>query len=173
MSDHGHEEHGHGRGHSDVAVLAISGTRALGFSIGIVLTIMVVEILGGAVSYNMALLSDAGHMVVDALALGLSLFALILAKRPATLRRTFGYQRVEIMATLINGITLVAISIFIFYEAYKRFANPPELNTPLMLVVAIIGLVANIFGIVLLMNCTISPDRILRWQRSNSPNSET
>jgi cobalt-zinc-cadmium efflux system protein len=111
---------------------------------------MVVEIIGGLLSNSLALLGDAGHMLVDALALGLSLFALNLAKRPSTPTRTYGYHRIEIMAALVNGSILVLVSAFIFYEAYQRFLTPPEVKTPLMLAVAAIGLIANLSGIFIL-----------------------
>ncbi|MBI4187600.1 MAG: cation transporter [Chloroflexi bacterium] len=116
----------------------------------IVLGIMVAEVIGGILSNSLALLSDAGHMLVDALALGLAMFAISIAKRPATLTRTFGYHRVEIMAALANGVTLVVLALGIFYEAYQRFLQPPTVKTPLMLVVAIIGLIANLAGMLLL-----------------------
>jgi cobalt-zinc-cadmium efflux system protein len=89
-------------------------------------------------------------MLVDALALGLSLFAITVARRPATATRTYGYHRVEIMAALANGTTLVLVSIYIFYEAYQRFLEPPHIQTPLMLGVAVIGLIANLGGMLLL-----------------------
>jgi cobalt-zinc-cadmium efflux system protein len=116
----------------------------------IVTAIMIAEVIGGILSNSLALLGDAGHMLVDALALGLSLFAMNMARRPATETRTYGYHRVEIMAALANGVTLVLVSAYIFYEAYNRFLEPPEVETPIMLLVASIGLVANIAGILLL-----------------------
>jgi cobalt-zinc-cadmium efflux system protein len=119
-------------------------------SLGIVIIFMLVEVAGGILSNSLALLSDAGHMLVDALALGLSMFAMAIAKRPPTPSRTYGYHRVEIVAALANGVTLVLLSGFILYEALQRFASPPEVKAPLMLVVAVIGLLANLAGIYLL-----------------------
>jgi cobalt-zinc-cadmium efflux system protein len=124
--------------------------RPLKLTLGLVLVIMVAEIIGGILSNSLALLSDAGHMLTDALALGLSLFAMNLARRPATATRTFGYHRAEIMAALANGTVLVLVSVFIFYEAYQRFTALPAVKTPLMMVVAGIGLVANLAGLYLL-----------------------
>jgi cobalt-zinc-cadmium efflux system protein len=124
--------------------------RPLKLTLGLVIIIMVAEIVGGILSNSLALLSDAGHMLTDALALGLSLFAMNLARRPATPTRTFGYHRAEIMAALANGTVLVLVSVFIFYEAYQRFTNLPAVRTPLMMVVAAIGLVANLIGLYLL-----------------------
>jgi cobalt-zinc-cadmium efflux system protein len=126
------------------------GNRPLIITMGIIIVIMLIEIIGGLLSNSLALLGDAGHMLVDALAIGLSLFAFNLARRPSTMTRTFGYHRVEIMAALANGSVLVLVSAFIFYEAAQRFSQPPEVKTPLMLVVAVIGLIANIAGIMLL-----------------------
>jgi len=87
---------------------------------------------------------------VDALALGMSLFAIRIAKRPATATKTYGYHRVEIMAALANGIILAFVAAYIFYEAYQRFLSPPVVQTTLMLAVAAIGLIANLIGVWLL-----------------------
>ncbi len=125
-------------------------SRPLKITLGLVLVIMVAEIIGGILSNSLALLSDAGHMLTDALALGLSLFAMNLARRPATPTRTFGYHRAEIMAALANGTILVLVSAFIFYEAYQRFSALPTVKTPLMMIIAGIGLAANLIGIALL-----------------------
>ncbi|MFC1874497.1 cation diffusion facilitator family transporter [Chloroflexota bacterium] len=127
-----------------------AGSRALKIALAIVLLIMVAEIVGGMLSRSLALLGDAGHMLVDALALGLSLFAITIARRPATPSKTYGYHRVEIMAALANGTTLLLVAAYIFYEAYQRFSDPPEIRVPVMLLVASIGLAANLAGILLL-----------------------
>jgi cobalt-zinc-cadmium efflux system protein len=127
-----------------------SAGRALKITLGLVVTIMAAEIAGGILSNSLALLSDAGHMLTDALALGLSLFAMNLAKRPATPTRTFGYHRAEIMAALANGTVLVLVSAFIFYEAAHRFSALPTVKTPLMMIIAGIGLAANLIGVALL-----------------------
>jgi cobalt-zinc-cadmium efflux system protein len=136
---HHHEEHQNG-----------VSTRPLKITLVLVLVIMVAEIIGGFLSNSLALLSDAGHMLTDALALGLSWFAMNLARRPATPTRTYGYHRAEIMAALVNGTVLVLVSVFIFYEAYQRFNELPAVKSPLMLAVAIIGLIANLIGMLLL-----------------------
>lgn len=128
----------------------ISSYRRLKVTLAIVLVIMVVEVIGGIFSSSLALLGDAGHMLVDALALGLSLFAMRVARRPATATKTFGYHRVEILAALANGAVLVLVSAYIFYEAYQRFLEPSVVKTPLMLTIAIIGLSANLGGVLLL-----------------------
>jgi cobalt-zinc-cadmium efflux system protein len=128
----------------------MAGSRALTISLIITVVIMVAEVIGGLLSNSLALLGDAGHMLVDALALALTLIALNIAKRPATPSRTFGFLRVEIIAALVNGAILIVLAIAIFYESYQRFLSPPEVDTPLMIAIAAIGLVGNFAGIVLL-----------------------
>lgn len=113
-------------------------------------TIMVAEVIGGLLSNSLALLSDAGHMLMDILALLLSFFALRFATRPATERQTFGFYRLEILAALINGTVLLGLSLFIFYEAYQRFIEPREIKGFLMLGVAAIGLGANMVSALVL-----------------------
>jgi cobalt-zinc-cadmium efflux system protein len=127
-----------------------AASQPLKITLFLVLVIMVAEILGGIFSNSLALLSDAGHMLTDALALGLSLLAMNLARRPATPTKTFGYLRAEIMAALANGIILILISVVIFYEAYQRFQTQAVVKSPLMLIVAGIGLAANVIGLLLL-----------------------
>jgi cobalt-zinc-cadmium efflux system protein len=141
MSDHQH---------AGTAHAASDGSRALTISLLIVIVMMVIEVVGGVMSNSLALIGDAGHMLVDGFALGLSLFAFRIAKRPATVTRTFGFHRVEIMAALTNGVILVVVTIYILYEAYQRFLDPPEVRSGLMLIVAVAGLVANLIGIWLL-----------------------
>jgi cobalt-zinc-cadmium efflux system protein len=126
------------------------GSQQLSIALGMVLVVMAAEVIGGILSNSLALLGDAGHMLIDALALGMSLFAINIARRPLTATRTYGYYRVEIMAALTNGVTLVLVAVFIFYEAYQRLLNPPTVRPTLMLVVAIIGLIANLIGLRLL-----------------------
>jgi cobalt-zinc-cadmium efflux system protein len=127
-----------------------STRRPLVITLVLVLVIMVAEVIGGLVSNSLALLSDAGHMLTDALAITLSLFAMNLARRPATSKKTYGYHRAEILAAFANGAILILLSAFIFYEAGQRFSAEPDIKTPLMLVVAIIGLIANLVGMFLL-----------------------
>ncbi len=136
--------------YTEASHLADKSGQPLKITLVIVGVITAVEVVGGILSNSLALLGDAGHMLVDGLALGLSLFAMALARRPATASRTYGYHRAEIMAALTNGIVLVLVSLFIFYEAYWRFFNPPQVRTPLMIAVATIGLVANLAMVLLL-----------------------
>ena len=118
--------------------------KRLFLSLLITIGILVAEVIGGIMSHSLALLSDAGHVLTDAFALGLSLIALLIMKRPSDYRATYGYQRIGLIAALINGVSLVVIAIFIFLEAYKRFNSPPEINTSVMLTIAAAGLVGNL-----------------------------
>jgi cobalt-zinc-cadmium efflux system protein len=118
--------------------------RALWITLILTAFFTIVEIIGGIVSNSLALLSDSAHMVSDVLALGLSMFAIYMATRPPNKRYTFGYLRFEIIASLINGLTLAVIAIWIFYEGIVRFIRPEEINFKLMLTIAFIGLIVNI-----------------------------
>lgn len=126
------------------------GERGIILVFTITALIMLVEVIGGILSNSLALLSDAGHMFTDTFAIAMTLLALRLSQKPATPTKTYGYLRMEILVAMVNGATLVFISLFIFYEAYQRFLNPPFVNSPLMLTVAIIGLLANLAGLFLL-----------------------
>jgi cobalt-zinc-cadmium efflux system protein len=108
---------------------------------------MVAEIVGGLISNSLALLADAAHMLSDVAALGLSLFAVWVAERPSTSRRTYGFYRTEILAALVNGGALIAISIYIFIEAYRRLQQPPAVMGALMLWVAAGGFLVNLLGL--------------------------
>ena len=103
------------------------------------------ELIGGIWSGSLALLSDAAHVLSDVFSLLISWFAIYLSTRPATSSRTFGYHRAEVFAAFINGITLIVVSGWIFYEAYQRFNSPEEIRVTGMFVVACLGLVANLF----------------------------
>ncbi len=144
--DHGDEgAHDHGHEHRR-RVGSETGGRDLLIALSITVLMMIVEAVGGILSNSLALLSDAGHMLTDNLALLLSFFAVKFSTMPATERKTFGFYRLEILAALLNGIILVVISIYIMYEAYMRMVHPQPVQGGLMLIVAIIGLIANIIG---------------------------
>ena len=119
-----------------------------GRSLSIVLVLtalyMVAEAIGGWLTGSLALLADAGHMLTDVAALALALMAVWFGSRPATPSKTFGYYRLEILAALINGVALVLISLLIFYEAYQRWARPPQVKSGLMILVATGGLAVNL-----------------------------
>lgn len=112
--------------------------------------ILVAEVVGGLLSHSLALLSDAGHMLSDVVAQALSLAALTIAARPSDARRTYGWHRVEILAALGNGVTLVALSLAIIWEGWARLRAPVEVHTTLMMPIAAIGFVANVVGVWLL-----------------------
>jgi len=117
---------------------------------GLTTAFLVAEVVGGLLTGSLALLADAGHMASDSASIGLALFAFWLSQRPATPNRSFGYRRAEILAALFNGMTLVAISIWIFVEAYRRFQEPPEVLGGWMLAVAALGLLVNLAGATIL-----------------------
>jgi cobalt-zinc-cadmium efflux system protein len=114
---------------------------------GIVLTsfILMIEVAGGLLSNSLALLSDAGHVFADVIALSLSWYGVRQAERPSSSRMTFGYHRVGVIIAVVNAISIFVIAAVILYEAYRRLQEPPEVNSALMLSVAIVGLGANIF----------------------------
>lgn len=143
----GHE-HGHGHGHSHGAVTTNETRIAVAF--GIIFVFMFVEVIGGLWSGSLALLADAGHMVSDAVALGLSWLALRLGRRTANDRLTFGYRRFEILAAFANGCTLFAIAGWIGYEAVRRLFEPVTVLGGPMLVIALAGLLANIVAFLVL-----------------------
>ncbi|HET9949992.1 MAG TPA: cation diffusion facilitator family transporter [Longimicrobiales bacterium] len=107
---------------------------------------MVAELVGGLLSGSLALLADAGHMLTDVGALALSLFAMRLARAPATEKRTFGWVRFEILAALVNGAVLLVIAGLILYEAWERLRAPVPVDGALMLAVAAAGLFVNLVG---------------------------
>jgi cobalt-zinc-cadmium efflux system protein len=160
---HGHGRHVHGPGgHPHPAHSAnvppgspgisppASHERRLLWTLGLAAVYMLAEAIGGWLAGSLALLADAGHMLSDVAALGLSLFAIRIARRPPTPTRTWGYHRTEILAALVNGATLVAISIYIVVEACRRLAAPPEVNAPAMMAIAAGGLLFNLAGMQLL-----------------------
>jgi len=118
------------------------------------LTLMVVEFAGGLLSKSLALISDAGHMLTDSLAIFLSYLALRWGRMPPSDRRTFGYHRIEIIIALVNGLFLLAVAGYIFFEAVHRFFNPQEIRTGILLAVAVIGLTGNLFGMLILRSET-------------------
>ncbi|WP_375758498.1 cation diffusion facilitator family transporter [Corallococcus exercitus] len=148
-SHHGHS-HGHGHGHSHgpkrggLAEERRKDRRRLLFALGLTATIMVAEAVGGFLTNSLALLSDAGHMLTDVSAMVLSLLALWFAGRPADLKKTYGYYRMEILSALLNGVLLLVITIFILMEAWERMRTPAPVELGTMSLVAGIGLVANL-----------------------------
>lgn len=135
--------HDHSHGHNQ-------NKKALFISFLFIFTFMIVEVIGGIVTNSLALLSDAGHMLSDAAAIGLSLAAFYIGEKASDKGKTYGYKRFEILAAFINGITLILVSLYIFWEAYHRFIDTPMVS-PGMIVIASIGLVVNIIVAWILM----------------------
>ena len=133
-----HENHAH-CAHSHA-----SNKVVLRNSFLIISAFMLIEVAGGFATNSLALLSDAGHMLSDAAALGLSLFAFKFGERKGNLQKTFGYRRIEILAATINAVTLIVIAVFIVIEAARRLQNPPEVATAGMLAISTLGLAINI-----------------------------
>jgi cobalt-zinc-cadmium efflux system protein len=129
---------------------AEAGVPRLAWTLGLVLAYAAAEVIGGLVSGSLALLADAGHMLSDAAAIGLTLFAMRFARRAPTPTRTFGYFRAEILAALVNGSTLVGIALVILVEAIARLRHPVAVEGPLMLAIACGGLLINLAGLTLL-----------------------
>ncbi len=127
--------------HNDV----LSAGNKLKFSIVFTCLILAAEVIGGFLSNSLALLSDAGHVVTDIMALSLSWYALRQTERPPSSRMTFGYHRVGVMVAIVNAISIFAIAGVILYEAYHRLQQPPEVNSVLMMAVAVVGLGVNLF----------------------------
>ncbi|TFG03061.1 MAG: cation transporter [Promethearchaeota archaeon] len=124
--------------------------KRLILSLTITLIVMIVEIIGGVIASSIALISDAGHMFTHAFAIGISLLAIYIAKRPPCHHKTFGLYRSEILAAFINGIFLLTIIGFIVYEAVMRFLNPTEVAGFYMFFVALVGLAVNLSSIIIL-----------------------
>ena len=125
--------------------------KGLIIALSITTGIMLLEFFGGLFTNSLALLSDSGHMLNDAASLALSLFALWLSGKAATERKSYGYHRIEILAALLNGVTLFVIAFFIAKEAIERFAAPPEVASGSMLLISAIGLIANLASAWILM----------------------
>lgn len=117
----------------------------------IITAFMIVEAIGGYLTNSLALLADAGHMLSDSISLGVAYLAFTIGEKAADQLKTYGYKRFEILAAVFNGATLVLIALYIFYEAYQRLADPPEIATTGMLFIAVIGLLVNIFVAWILM----------------------
>ncbi|GAB2644031.1 cation diffusion facilitator family transporter [Psychrobacter pocilloporae] len=147
--DHNHHSHEYSHDHDDQLESSSSQDtkgyqRTLLFSFIIITGYMFIEAIGGWLTGSLALLSDAGHMLSDAVALGATLMAFKIGEKSATHQKTFGYKRFEILVATLNGATLVFIALMIFYEAIKRFNSPPEIATQGMLIVATVGMLVNI-----------------------------
>jgi cobalt-zinc-cadmium efflux system protein len=128
-----------------------SSRRRLQLAFWTQLAFFVVELGGGILTNSLALLADAGHMLSDVGALGLSLLALKWAARPPTAQKTFGYHRLEILVALVNGLVLWAMAGYIFFEAANRLFKPPAISGSPLIIIASLGLLVNLFGMYVLM----------------------
>lgn len=143
MGHHHAHDDGHGHSHGPGAYRG-TDRRALAIAAALTTGFMAAEVVGGLITGSLALLADAAHMLSDSVSLLLALAAVWLAGRPATAQRTFGYRRAEILAALFNGVTLVAIAVWIVVEAIRRFEDPNTVIAGPMLVVAVLGLLINV-----------------------------
>jgi cobalt-zinc-cadmium efflux system protein len=135
----GHDHHG-----------SLRNRRRLSVVLGLAALYLVVEAIGGLLTGSLALLADAGHMLTDVAGIGMALVAMKLAERPPTPERTYGYHRFEILAALANAVVLIAVSVFILYEAWSRFRNPPPVASGAMLGIAVGGLAINLASVAIL-----------------------
>jgi cation diffusion facilitator family transporter len=140
-----------GHGHAHAPPTAAAGQRRrLAVVLGLTLAVLVAEAVGAALTGSLALLADAGHMATDAAGIALALGAVTLAQRPPGGRRTFGWQRLEILAAVANGLLLIGVAGFVVVQAVRRIGDPPEIDAGPMLVIAGIGLAVNLVGLAVL-----------------------
>lgn len=137
-----HHDHPHSHAHGDARRLAVALAIIAGF--------MVVEVAGGLLSGSLALIADAGHMATDAVAIALALWAKRLAARPASASHTFGLGRAQVLAAFVNGLGLFVLIAFLVWESVERVLAPPQIGAPLMLTVAVLGLLANVAAFLVL-----------------------
>ena len=142
--------HNRGSGHHHHGTVTGAHRSRLAAVFGFTVSVLLVEVIGAFLSGSLALLADAGHMLADAAGILMALIAATLAQQAPTSRRTFGWQRVEILAAVVNAVLLIGLALYILVEAIRRLVTPPEVASGLMLVVALIGLAANSASLVLL-----------------------
>ncbi len=145
-----HEHHNHDFGHAHVDKASDKNLSRVIFALVLTAVFMIVEVVGGIISGSLALLADAGHMLTDTMALALAAVAFHVSKRPPNGQLTFGYQRFQILAAFVNGLSLLAVVGWISFEAVDRFLNPTEILGQTMLAVAAAGLVVNIISFTVL-----------------------
>ncbi|MGW6355875.1 cation diffusion facilitator family transporter [Streptomyces sp. NPDC055092] len=143
--------HDHGHSHAPTGTASAAHLGRLRIALGITLTVMVVEIVGGVLADSLALVADAAHMATDALGLGMALLAIHFANRPASEQRTFGFARAEILAALANCLLLLGVGGYVLVEAIQRFMEPAETQGGLTIVFGVIGFVANMISLSILV----------------------
>ena len=141
--------HDHASGHRH-GTASGAHRRPLALVLALTCAVFVLEVVGALLSGSLALLADAGHMATDARGIGLALGAVTLAQRPAVGRRTFGWQRIEVLAAGLNGVLLLGVGSYVVVEAVRRIGDPPDIHAGWMLSVAGIGLVANVVSLAVL-----------------------
>jgi cobalt-zinc-cadmium efflux system protein len=139
---------GHAHGHDGVGLADHRGRLVA--VLGITLTVLVVEVVGAVISGSLALLADAGHMLTDVAGLTLGLVAAVLAGRPATAARTWGYRRAEVLGAAAQAAVLLAVGVFVLVEAVRRLFEPPEVTSGTMLLFGVVGLIGNLVGLAIL-----------------------
>ena len=142
----GHD-HASGRVHGTASA---AHRRRLTLVLALTVAVFGLELVGALLSGSLALLADTGHMATDALGIGLALGAVTLAQRPAASRRTFGWQRVEVLAAGLNGVLLLGVGTYVVVEAVRRIGDPPDIHAGWMLSIAAVGLVANLVSLAVL-----------------------
>jgi len=143
---------GHDPGHAHGTSISAAGARRRRLVVALVITgvVLVAEVVGALITGSLALLADAGHMATDAAGLGLALLAVAFAARPATPERTYGYYRLEILAAMANATLLFGVALYILFQAWDRWFGEPEVEAGAMLLFAVVGLVANLIGLLVL-----------------------
>ncbi|MCB1374933.1 MAG: cation diffusion facilitator family transporter, partial [Rhodobacteraceae bacterium] len=146
MTGHHHDGHAHGHGHHHHAAPPrdAANSRAVGLAAAVTGGFMVVEVIGGILAGSLALVADAGHMMTDFAALAMAWLAFRVARRPADARRTYGFDRLSVLAAFVNGLALFAVAVWILIEAVRRLAEPHPVAGGLMLTVAAAGLLVNV-----------------------------
>lgn len=141
----------HNHDHSHLEVTS-KNAKKLSIALALTSTFLIVEVIAAFMTQSLALLSDAAHMFTDAAALAIALCAIKIGQKPADDKRTFGYQRFEILAALFNALMLFVVAMYILYEAYQRFSQPPEIQSVGMLIVATLGLIINLISMKILVS---------------------
>ena len=142
---------GAGHAHAPAAgTVSAEQRRRLAVVLGLTVAMLAAEVVGSVFSGSLALLADAGHMATDAAGIGIALGAVTLAQRPARGRRTFGWQRAEILAAIVNGLLLLAVAVYVLVAAVQRIGRPAAVGSTLMLVVASAGLAVNLLSLAVL-----------------------
>ncbi|WP_110692961.1 cation diffusion facilitator family transporter [Salinicola halophyticus] len=142
--EHDHSHHDHGHSHDYAPTVTADSAKRVKLAMILTAGFMLAEVIGGWISGSLALLADAGHMFSDSFSLGLALFAFYIGDRAPDKLRTFGYQRFQVLAAFVNGLTLVAISVWILIAAIERFTQPTEVLAGPMLIIAVLGLLINL-----------------------------